>query len=61
MFAAIDIGYYGELPTREHTDLIEAIRVRDAALARKLMHEHILSSKGKVLQLAAGRGSSTQH
>ena len=52
MFAAINIGYFGELPAREHTEILDAIRARDAALARKLMQEHILSSKDKVLELA---------
>ena len=58
MFAAIDIGYYGEVPAREHTKILEAISGRDALLARKLMYDHIVGSKDKVLQLAAGRSSS---
>ena len=55
MFAAIDIGYYGEVPAREHTEIMAAIQNRDAAAARKLMVQHIVGSKDKVLQLAAGR------
>jgi GntR family transcriptional regulator, rspAB operon transcriptional repressor len=55
MFAAIDIGYYGEVPAREHTEILEAIRRRDAAATRKLMYEHIIGSKNKVLRLASGR------
>jgi DNA-binding GntR family transcriptional regulator len=58
MYAAIDIGYYGEVPAREHTDILEAVRQRDAKAARKCMHEHIIGSKDKVLQLAAGSSSS---
>ena len=57
MFAAIDIGYYGEVPAREHTKILEAISGRDALLARKLMYDHIVGSKDKVLQLASGRSS----
>ena len=58
MYAAIDLGYYGELPAREHTEILEAVRRRDAHAARKLMYDHIVGSKDKVLQLAAGRSSS---
>jgi len=54
MFAAIDIGYYGELPAREHTDIVEAIRRRDPRAARQAMHNHIVGSKEKVMLLAAG-------
>ncbi len=57
MFAAIDIGYYGEVPAREHTKILEAIGGRDALLARKLMYDHIVGSKDKVLQLASGTSS----
>jgi len=52
MFAAIDIGYYGEAPVREHTEIVNAIRRRDARAARQFMCEHIIGSKDKVLQLA---------
>lgn len=55
MFAAIDIGYYGEVPAREHTEILAAIYRRDPVAARKLMVQHIIGSKDKVLQLAAGR------
>jgi DNA-binding GntR family transcriptional regulator len=54
MFAAIDGGYYGELPTREHCDIIEAIQKRDPQLARKRMCDHIYISKDKVLRMASG-------
>lgn len=57
MFAAIDIGYYGEAPVREHTEIIEAIRCRDADRARQCMCEHIVGSKEKVVQLADERSS----
>ena len=55
MFASIDIGYYGEVPAREHSDIVEAIRNRDPASARKAMYHHIVGSKEKVLRLASGR------
>lgn len=54
MFAAIDGGYYGELPRREHCDIMEAIQKRDQQLARKRMCDHIYISKDKVLRLASG-------
>ena len=44
--------YYGELPAREHLAILEAIRSGDADLARKLVREHILSAKRRILQLA---------
>ena len=53
MYAAIDIQYYGELPTREHRDILKAIEERDPALARQRMYEHIMQSKSKVLRLAS--------
>jgi DNA-binding GntR family transcriptional regulator len=57
MYAAIDIGYYGEVPSREHTEIVDAIRRRNAPDARRLMYDHIVGSKDKVLQLATGRSS----
>jgi DNA-binding GntR family transcriptional regulator len=57
MFAAIDIGYYGEMPTREHLAILEAIRSHDPQLARKRMCDHIFISKDKVLRLASGGNS----
>jgi len=54
MYAAIDIGYYGEAPVKEHVDIVEAIRRHDSDLARRLMYEHILQSRAKVLSLAGG-------
>jgi DNA-binding GntR family transcriptional regulator len=53
MYAAIGIHYYGEVPTQEHMEIIKAIREHDPAAARKLMYEHIIQSKGKVLRLTA--------
>jgi DNA-binding GntR family transcriptional regulator len=53
MFAAIDIHYYGEVPTREHIDIMRAIREHNPDDARKLMHDHIIQSKGKVLRLTS--------
>ena len=54
MYAAIDIGYYGEAPVQEHSEIIKAIRSRDGDLARRLTYDHILQSRGKVLRLASG-------
>jgi DNA-binding GntR family transcriptional regulator len=51
MFAAIDIHYYGELPNREHLEIVEAIQSRDPQKARERMHHHIVNSKDKVLGL----------
>ena len=56
MYAAIDIGYYGEVPGREHRGLLEAILKRDTQRARQLMHDHIFGSKDKVVRLAGGQG-----
>jgi GntR family transcriptional regulator, rspAB operon transcriptional repressor len=49
MYAAIDIHYYGELPGREHREILQAIRERDPERARQRMHNHIMQSKDKVL------------
>lgn len=54
MYAAIGIGYYGEAPVQEHEAIIHAIRAQNADVARKLMYDHILQSRGKVLRLASG-------
>jgi len=60
MYAAIDIHYYGELPTREHQDIIAAIYEHNPEAARNHMYNHIVQSKGKVLRLtAASAGSMT--
>lgn len=58
MFAAIDIQYFGEVPTREHREIIKAIREHNPEAARRLMYDHITQSKDKVLRLttsSAGR------
>ena len=54
MYAAIDIGYYGEAPVQEHEAIIRSIRNQEPDVARKLMYDHILQSRGKVLRLASG-------
>jgi GntR family transcriptional regulator, rspAB operon transcriptional repressor len=54
MFAAIDIHYYGELPGREHREILQAIEDRDPERARQRMHHHIMQSKDKVLGVAHG-------
>jgi len=52
MYASLDIGYHGELPSSEHRGIVEAIQKRDPQLARKRMCDHICISKDKVLRLA---------
>ena len=51
MFAAIDIHYYGEAPSREHREILKAIEDRKPEDARERMYEHIIQSKDKVLGL----------
>ena len=53
MYAAIDIHYYGEVPSREHKEIVKAIQDRNPELARKRMYDHIIQSKDKVLRLAS--------
>lgn len=53
MYAAIDIHYYGEVPAREHQEIVKAIQEHNPELARKRMYDHISQSKDKVLRLAA--------
>ena len=55
MYAAIDIGYYGELPGREHRGILDAVARRDANAARQLMFDHIFGSRDKVLKLAGNQ------
>jgi len=54
MYAAIDIGYYGEFPRHEHRGILDAIKKRDSGAARQLMYDHIFGSRDKVLKLASG-------
>jgi DNA-binding GntR family transcriptional regulator len=54
MYAAIDIGYYGELPVDEHCHIVEAIVKRDSVRARQLMYDHIFGSRAKVIEIAGG-------
>jgi DNA-binding GntR family transcriptional regulator len=56
IYAAIDIGYYGELPLREHAEILKAIQNRDPEQARKSMYQHIMQSKDKVLRLTTSSG-----
>jgi len=51
---AIEMGYYGEIPVREHCAILEAIRRGDSQAARKLIYDHILGAKQRILQLARG-------
>jgi DNA-binding GntR family transcriptional regulator len=55
MYAAIDIHYFGELPGREHREILQAIQDRDPERARQLMHNHIMQSKDKVLGVTNSR------
>jgi GntR family transcriptional regulator, rspAB operon transcriptional repressor len=52
MLAAIDINYFGEVPKREHLEILRAIKDRDPERARRTMHDHIIQSKDKVLGIA---------
>ena len=51
MYAAIDIHYFGEVPTLEHRQIMTAILEHNPAAARRHMQDHIIQSKGKVLRL----------
>jgi DNA-binding GntR family transcriptional regulator len=53
MYAAIDIHYYGEVPAREHKEIMKAIQERNPEMARQRMFDHIIQSKDKVLRLAS--------
>jgi GntR family transcriptional regulator, rspAB operon transcriptional repressor len=56
MYASVEIGYYGEMPLREHINILKAIQNREGPLARARMCEHVYVSKNKVLGVA-NRGS----
>jgi hypothetical protein len=58
MYASIDVGYYGELPTKEHLAILEAFQNRAPDAARKRMCDHIFISRDKVLRLATGSSRS---
>src|SRR5262249_51464875 len=55
LFAGIDAldasYYYGDLPVRGHQAILRAIKGGNASLARKLMHDHIMSAKEEVIQM----------
>jgi len=55
LFAGIDAldtsYYYGDLPVHGHQGILRAIKEGNGKLARKLMHEHIMSAKEEVIQL----------
>jgi DNA-binding GntR family transcriptional regulator len=53
MLAAIDINYFGEVPKREHTEILKAIKNQDLERARRAMHDHIMQSKDKILGIAS--------
>ncbi len=56
MYAAIDIHYFGEVPTREHRAIMQAIIAHDPDAARRHMYDHIVQSKSKVLRLTGSSG-----
>jgi GntR family transcriptional regulator, rspAB operon transcriptional repressor len=54
LFAAttsLEPVYYGELPAREHSAILQAIRSGDPELSRKLVWDHILAARQRILQL----------
>jgi DNA-binding GntR family transcriptional regulator len=53
MLAAMDINYFGEVPNREHLQILKAIKDQDPDRARRIMHNHIMQSKDKVLGIAS--------
>lgn len=57
MYAAIDIHYFGEVPTREHRAIMKAIIEHDPDAARRHMYDHIVQSKSKVLRLTGSSGA----
>ncbi len=57
MYAAIDIRYFGELPTREHRAIMKDIVEHNPDAARRHMHDHIVQSKSKVLRLTVSSGA----
>jgi DNA-binding GntR family transcriptional regulator len=57
MYAAIDIHYFGEVPTREHKAIMQAIVEHNPDAARKHMYDHIVQSKSKVLRLTGSSGA----
>jgi DNA-binding GntR family transcriptional regulator len=57
MYAAIDIHYFGEVPTKEHRAIMRAIVEHNPDAARRHMHDHIVQSKSKVLRLTGSSGA----
>lgn len=55
MYAASSVAPYSQVTSQEHRSIIAAIRNRNAKLARKLVHSHILDAKENILKLAGGR------
>jgi len=53
MLAAMDNNYFGEVPKREHMEILKAIKDQDPDRARRTMHDHIMQSKDKVLGIAS--------
>jgi DNA-binding GntR family transcriptional regulator len=52
MYAGAEIGYYGDPPVHEHREILAAIKSGNGALARRLMHEHIVAAKERLTKLA---------
>lgn len=51
LYAAINLGDYCAVLTREHEEIYQAIRDRDPRTARRLMLEHVTGSREKILRL----------
>jgi DNA-binding GntR family transcriptional regulator len=51
LYATINLGDYCEVLTREHSEIYKAIRERDSRAAHKLMLEHVMGSREKILGL----------
>jgi len=51
LYAAINVGDYSEVLTREHAAICDAIKKRDRDAARTLMLGHVMKSREKLLQL----------
>jgi len=47
MYAAIDIHYFGEVPTREHREIMKAIVEHNPDAARRHMHDHIVNPRAR--------------
>ncbi len=51
LYAAINLGDYGDVLAGEHTKIYDAIKNRDSPASRRLMFEHVVGSRDKLLRL----------